>query len=294
MNSLMADQFHDRNPNNNMAQLNVLYRALATGASASCEDFGMKKYFGDFYLKARFSIENTFDKFLQGSLVGFSPTKKFEQFIVTLPYSDTMDLGAEVPEGMHSTYLDYLDDLIPAQQRANTVLAKTIIPLEIFVGKMISDEVFRGQIDHQINEFKELEPTYQKTVDSIGKHFAKNDFRASAKFSGVVKRTGDWKLVFARTKELEDLYHEFPQAEITKHLNRLYENLDVLAKQANNSAFNGTEKQTTKLLADGMYHVAREIELAALTTYRSKGMITAVNATIKSIDDAVDKQKSKK
>lgn len=283
MNTIAASQFNDRDPSNNIRQFNSLYIALASGASASNEDFGMKKYFGDLYVKARFSIENTFDQFLQGTLIAFSPTKKFEKYIATVPYTDSMSFRAEVPEGLKSTYLEYLADLIPAQTRANQLLANVIFPFEAFVGKMISDEVFRHQFDHQIKEFKPLEAGYEKTIASLGKHFVKNGYNASAKFADVVKRTGDWSTVFKQTAELSELYQAFPQMEITKRLNRLYESLDALTEIAGKDGFAGTDKKSVRLLSDGMYHIARELELAALTTYRSRNFIQAINATVESI-----------
>lgn len=285
MNTLAAGQFNDRDPENNIRQFNSLYIALASGTTASCEDFGMKKYFGDLYLKARFSIENTFDQFLQGSIVGLTPSKKFEKYMSTLPYTDSMNFRAEVPEGLKSTYLDYLADLIPAQERANSILAKVIVPFEAFVGNLISDEVYRQQMGHQIKEFKPLEAEYEKTLASIGQHFTKNGYGASAKFGDVVKRTGDWTQVFKKTGELTELYQSFPQMEITKRLNRLYESLDALSEIAGKDGFAGVDKQAVRLLSDGMYHIARELELAALTTYRSRNFIQAINTTVSNINE---------
>ena len=144
-------------------------------------------------------------------------------------------------------------------------------------------------MNHQVKEFKPLEAGYNKVVASMGKCFEKNSYKASAPFSEVVKRTGDWKTVFAKTKDLKSLYQAFPQNDITKRLNILYEQLDALVEQVREDKFERVEKETTRSLSEGMYHIAKEIELAALTTYRSKTFITVINETTKNVEAMMDR-----
>lgn len=281
-----AQHFSDRDPEQNLIQMNALFMNLITqSATADCQSFPLKQHFADFYIKARFSIENTFDKLLSVSPIELSPANQFLRFVNNTPYADTMQLRAEVPEGLKVTFLEYLDVLTAAQGRANAVVENVIDPFTKFVGKMISDEIFRNQADHQIKEFANLEPEYEKTVKEFGKCFGKNDYHSSAAFGEVVKRNNDWRVVIDKTIDLRDEYKDFPHKEITTKLNRLYEMLDALIDQIKLDHYAQVEKNVTQLLSTGMYQIAKEIELAALTTFRTKTFITAINWTIKNIED---------
>lgn len=292
-NVFASQQFSDRDPANNMRQMNAIFMDLMnSGAVADREDFGLKNLFGDLYIKARFSIENTFDKFLKDNYVELRPSVRFERYVQTMPYTDMMSMRAEIPEGLDVTFMEYMAVMLPAQERANAVLLTVITPFELFVSRMISDDTFRNQMGHQVKEFKDLESDYDKTVKAMGKCFKKNGFNASAPFSDVVKRNGDWKVIFKHAGELKGLIEDFPKDEITKRLNRLYDQLDELVAQVRADKFSQVEKETTHILSEGMYHVAKEIELAALTTYRSKNFIHALNTTLQNVEAVEDRAKN--
>lgn len=281
-----AHIFSDRDPNQNMVQMNsLLMNLVSQSAFCDCQSQPLKQYFGDFYTKARFSVENTFDKYLSSAPVELQPTKFFERFVDQKPYADIMQYRAEIPEGLAVNYLDYLQVLSTAQERANKIITNVIDPFSKFVGKMISDEIFRNQPGHQIKEFRNLEPEYVATLKAFDKCFKKNDYSSSAAFGEVVRRNADWKQVFNETAALKKLYQSFPGKEVTDKLNRLYEMLDELINQIKLDHYDRVEKEVTQLLSVGMYNVAKEIELAALTTFRSKTFIVAINTTIKNINE---------
>jgi hypothetical protein len=277
--------YTDRDPEQNQIHMNSLLLNLVTQSSfCDCQSQPLKKYFSDFYTKARFSVEDTFDKFLKSSPITLVPTKAFERFVDSKPFADIMQYRAEIPEGLIVNYIDYLAVLTPAQERANAIITNVVDPFSKFVSKMISDEVFRNQAGHQIKEFANLEPEYVKTIKEFAKCFGKNNYSASAAFGEVVRRNNDWKTVFQSTVQLKKLYQDFPNQDLTKKLNRLYEMLDELVDQVKLDNFDSVEKEVTQLLSTGMYHIAKEIELAALTTFRSQTFIEAINKTITNID----------
>jgi hypothetical protein len=268
-----------------MVQMNSLFLNLISQSSyCDCQSQPLKDFFGDFYTKARFSVENTFDKFLSSAPVELRPSKVFGRFVTTHAYADIIQYRAEIPEGLIVPYLDYLKVLMPAQESANNIVKDVIDPFSAFVSKMISDEIFRNQAGHQIKEFNKLEPEYVKINKEFARCFAKNDFRASAAFGEVVKRNGDWHQVFDETATLKKMYQAYPVQELTKKLNRLYEMLDELVDQIKLDHFQEVEKEVTQLLGNGMYFVAKMVELSALTTFRSRAFIEAINTTIKNVE----------
>lgn len=277
--------YSDRDPDQNMVQMNSLFlNLISQSVTADCQSQPLKQFFGDFYAKARFSVENTFDKFLSSTPIELRPAKVFERFIERNPYADIIQYRAEIPEGLTVSYLEYLKVLMPAQESANNIVKDVINPFSSFVSKMISDEVFRNQAGHQIKEFAKLEPEYVKLNKDFEKCFAKNDFRASAAFGEVVKRNGDWRAVFSETEGLKKLYQAYPAQELTKKLNRLYEMLDELIAQIKLDHFAEVEKEVTQLLGNGMYFVAKMVEISALTTFRSRTFIETINSTIKNVE----------
>lgn len=281
-----ATFFSDRDPDQNQLQMNSLFMNLiSTSSFCDCQSQPLQQFFGDFYTKARFSVENTFDKYMSVAPIELRPTHLFERFVETKPYADTIQFRAEIPEGLKVTYLEYLSVLKPAQERANGIITNVIDPFTKFVGKMISDEVFRNQAGHQIKEFKSLEPEYVKTIKEFASCFDKNNYAASAAFGEVVKRNGDWKAVFSLTAQLKKDYQAFPHKEITSKLNRLYEMLDELVNQIKLDGYKDVEKEVTQLLSTGLYHIAKEVELAALTTFRTKTFIETINRTISNVEE---------
>ena len=44
------------------------------------------------------------------------------------------------------------------------------------------------------------------------------------------------------------------------------------------------------MMADGMYQIAKEIELSALTTYRSKNFIETMNTNILNMEKVADRR----
>jgi len=278
--------YSDRDPDQNMIQMNSLFLdMISQSAYCDCQSQPLKQFFGDFYTKARFSVENTFDKFLSSAPIELRPAKLFQRFVDEHSYADIIQYRAEIPEGLVVTYLDYLKVLAPAQASANDIVKDVIDPFSQFVGKMISDEIFRNQAGHQIKEFAKLEPEYVKINQEFAKCFGKNDYRASAAFGEVVKRNGDWRQVFSQTAALKKLYQDYPVQELTKKLNRLYEMLDELVDQIKLDHYEQVEKEVTQLLGNGMYFVAKMVELSALTTFRSRTFIETINTTVKNIEE---------
>lgn len=279
-----------RDDASNSVRMNSRFLDLVSNASlCDCQGQTLKNYFQDFYLATQFSIQSNIEKFRTGVALNLRPTAHMMRFLESKPYSDTMQYRVEVPEGLKVTYLEYLDVLIPAQQRANQILDVVIRPLKKYVGKLITDEVFRNSINHSIKEFTNLEASYKKTSDGFTKCFKVNDFTPTAALGEMVKRTSDWKTVFSRTEELKKAYDAYDQKTITKELNELYEVVDELVRQVKIDGFDNIDKSTTKLLSGGMYHVAREIELSAVTTFRSQTFMKTINTTIEMMDALGDR-----
>lgn len=283
-----ANIYTDYDPDVNQVQMNSLLTSLISQSSfCDCQSQPLKELFGDFYSKARYSVQDTFEKFLKAAPVSLRPSRIFERFVDRTPYADIIQYRAEIPEGLKVTFLEYLEVLQPAQERANNIIKNVIDPFSKFVSKMVSDEVFRNQAGHQIRELSNLEPEYVKVVKDFEKCFAKNDYKSSAGFIEVVKRNNDWKRVFSETVALKKVYDDFPQEELTKKLNRLYEMLDELVEQVKLDQYDSVEKEVTELLSKGMYNVAKEVELAALTTFRTKTFITVIDINIGNLEEMI-------
>lgn len=286
-----ANIYTDRKADDNIRQMNsMLMELVSTSALCDCQSYPLKNYFGDFYTKARFSIEDTFDKLLSTTPISLYPTKNFERFVDQRPYTDTIQYRAEIPEGLKVTYMEYLAVLVPAQERANRLLPDVIMPFSKFVAKLISDEIYRNQTVHQLKEFAHLETDYNKIIKDFGKCFGKNDFRATAAFGEVVKRNADWADVFAQTGVLRSYYQAFDHKGLTKELNNLYALLDKLIDQVRVDGYAQVAKEVTQILSTGMYAIAREVELASLTTFRCKIFIEAINTTVKNIEEKTKNQ----
>lgn len=266
-------------------RMNVAFMDMITNSSfCDCQSHAIRDYFGELYTQARFSIANTFEKYRTGMATQIRPSKKFMQHMEGTPYMDVMDERAEVPEGLSVTYLEYLNVLVPAQERASEVLTNVIRPFTKYVAKLITDEKVRNGVRHSIREFTDLEKDHEKFEREFGECFAKNSYGPTQPFSAVVKRQADWQLVFKKTEELKKHYDKYDQKAITSALNDLYASVGELMKLVNAEGFAGVDRDLTKQLASGMYSVAREIEFSAHTTYRTVTFINCVNATVETAE----------
>lgn len=277
--------FTDRDASSNMVHMNSLLMDMVSKSSfCDCQSMPLKDHFVDFYATARFSVETTFDKLLSAAPIELSPTRVFERFLQATPYTDFMQYRAEIPEGLCVTYLEYLAVLLPAQQRANDLIKNILDPYSKFIGKLISDEVFRNQLTHQIKELSNLESDHAVIQKAFAKCFSKNDFGSTAPVADVVRRNADWSAVFSQTTQLRKLYQAFPHQEVTKKLNTLYDMVDTLVEQIKLDQYVGVDKTLTVQLSTGLYSIAREVEMAATTTFSSRVFIESINTTIKSVE----------
>lgn len=266
-------------------RMNALFTDMMTNASfCDCQSHPIKTYFGDLYQQARFSITNSFEKYKTGIGAQLRPVAKMIRYVEQTPYADILQDRAEVPEGLSVSYLEYLEPLTRAQERANNIVEGVIRPFAKYIAKLTTDATFRNGIRHSIREFTDLEKGHKELTDEMAACFQKNSYSATAPFQQVVRRNGDWSLVFAQTEKLKKLYDKYDHKEVTKALNSLYENINELMKVIQNDDLKNVEKDLTQQLAIGMYSVAREVEFSAHTTFRTITFIKTMNTTIESFE----------
>lgn len=261
-----------------------LMSLISTSSYCDCQSQPLSKYYASLYQSARFAISGAIDKYLMGKMGNLKNPGKFLKYVENTPYANTLQERAEVPEGLCVTYLEYLDVLIPAQERANAVLTTVIRPFTKYCAKIVTDVTFRNSVRHSIKEYTDLEASHKLIVDELGKCFSKNRYGADASFSQVVRRAGDWPEVFKKTDQLKKLYDVYDQKAVTQGLNELYEVVDKLVEVINTDGMSKAEAEVTKLLGSGIYSVAREIEFTAHTTFRTQTLLKAIDETVSGLE----------
>jgi len=287
-----ANIFDNKESTDTSIRMNALYLdLLSSSIQSDNQAFALKKYLSEFYSNAKDSIKSSITKLFSFKEVNLENPKYILSNMGSVPYTNLQKIAVEVPEGLNVPLLDYVNYILPLQQRANKIIENLIDPFSTYISKLISDRVFRYQAGHDIKSFINMEKEYQASINTMSMCFKKNNYKAKLPYGQAFKRNRDFLDTIDKTKELVKLVNSFPANGIVSKLNILYELLDKLTEMIDDDQLEMVDKKVTQLLSKGIYHTAKEVELAGLQTFRSKTFIVCMNTNITDLNKKIDKLK---
>ena len=197
-------------------------------------------------------------------------------------YSTLMSVGAFVPEGMKSTYLEYAAVLHPAVMHAQNA-TKVIDDFSTFLAMIVTNKDALHETSTKKKFYAELQEDRHKLAKNIQSCFDKST-KTDVRVEDVVKRNADWENVFKISDELTKEVNKIERTHLNKKVEECTEMLDRIGKQIHAGHFEKVSPAVILDLSDGAYQVASELEFYSIVYYRVLAFSQAVTRTVRHIE----------
>lgn len=218
-----------------------------------------------------------------------SDQKSFLKQLDGRPYAALMSVGAFVPEGMKSTYLEYAAVLHPAVQHAQKA-TKVIDDFATFLAMIMTNKASLHETGTKKKFYAELQEERLKLAKDIQSCF-NNSTKTDVRIEDVVKRNSDWENVFKVSDELTKEVNKIERTHLNKKVDECTEMLDRIGKQIHAGHFDKVSPAVILDLSDGAYQVASELEFYSIVYYRVLAFSQAVTRTVKHVEKVTSTDK---
>jgi hypothetical protein len=198
-------------------------------------------------------------------------------------YLNLVPLAAHVPEGLISTYVEYLYELRASLKHSKEVSLPALSEYSVFLAKIITNREMRTDGLSKKAEYKKMEQVRESLVQMSGACFKPGSSIAVTTYGKVVARNADWSDVFSLLHEVDNLANSIDRAQLHKLAQECARQLDVIVQAVKADKFEDASPEVLVTLADGAYQCGAELEFFALTYFRTIQINTAVSDTMRSI-----------
>lgn len=214
-----------------------------------------------------------------------SDQKKFVKLVDHTPYASMTGIKAYVPEGMHSTYLDYMKTLVKLVDHIKTVEKDTLDPYLFYLGQFISNKDTAASIHNDGPMFKKQDKVRQDLYLEVAHHFTKSSHEAQTTLGQVIHRNNDWTVTFKELQKLIDGIESVNRRSLQAKINQGCDYVKVIVDQYSKDATSNVSKQAAQKLADYTYSVAKELEMYADVHYRILALRGSIDNTMQTITE---------
>lgn len=213
--------------------------------------------------------------------------KKFMEVVAAVPYSDLRELRAFVPGGLNVTYLEYLSVLLPATECAMDVRASIIEPYMMLLAKLVSDKQGAIGTQNYASTYKKMAADREQVQKEFARCYKHNSEETQTTVKHVIERNSDWRQVLQMVNACAANLEAVDLPGIQKQLAQCSDYLNVLYERLKSGEVGDTTREAAQGLADGAYTVAQEMTALSSTYFRTLQLTTAVNDTIKHVNESM-------
>jgi hypothetical protein len=213
---------------------------------------------------------------------GIVSTTKVSDFIRSInkhPYLDITPLAAFVPEGLDTTYLEYLESLMKNAAHASTVLNDVLSPYSVFLSQIVNNKDAILETTTFSNMYKSLEKERSSLYENIGKCFKYGSTKTEVTLGDVIKRNSDWEHVFNNVTSITKLINSVDRNILNKKIKECSDLLDIIIAKIKRNELNNATPEVVRNLSDGAYQVASELEFFSVTYYKIIALVTSIDRT---------------
>lgn len=214
-----------------------------------------------------------------------SDQKKFVKLVDHTPYVSMTGIKAYVPEGMHSTYLDYMKTLVKLVDHIKTVEKDTLDPYLFYLGQFISSGDTATSIHNDSPMFQKQDKLRQALYSEVAHHFTKASYEAQTTISQVIHRNGDWTTTFKELQKLINAIESVNRHSLQAKINQGCDYVKVIVDQYSKDATSKVSKQAAQKLSDYTYSVAKELEMYADVHYRILALRGSIENTMQTVTE---------
>lgn len=228
--------------------------------------------------------------FFSGTDEAIQVPKQYRDFVNGIrkhSYMDLRPLSVYTPEGMTSTYLDYINTLRfaityteKAQERLNT--------LSTYISILLTNKGSEMETGNNIKNYKSMENERNAINEKIGAHFKVGSTVAEVSYETVVGRNADWEVVLPSIDDLSCSMNKIKFGEIKKKIAEVTDLLERVIKLLEKGGLENSAPEVAAELAEGSFQVAKEMEFLAITYYRVKALSQCINLTTASLTKTLE------
>jgi hypothetical protein len=205
--------------------------------------------------------------------------REFDGHLREHTYANLTPLTAYVPEGLKVTYLDYYQSLLPAIERAASIVDRVLVPYAVFLSNLVTNHT--AQLDSRTHsaEWKKMAEARELLNTSIGRCFKVGSNRSELKYGDVLERNADWDHVFSSARSVSNLINSVNRKNVQSKIQECDELLGIIVAKIKRNEMDSITPQVVKSLAEGAYQVASELEFYSASWYRATAYVECVKRT---------------
>lgn len=206
--------------------------------------------------------------------------RSFVQLVNKATYLDMVDLEVMIPEGMKSSYLQYVTSLLAVTTHAEVVMKEVLSPISTYLAMLISNK--DRKFDTNVQVVRALKQREKERTDAMVKltaHFAAGSVENKGTYGKAIGRNSEWEQVFRLINDASKRLNGVNRKELNAKIAEVSELVSVVLGQIERGDFVDASPQTVQTLGETVYQVARELEFFSATYFR----VTAVNTALESV-----------
>jgi hypothetical protein len=212
---------------------------------------------------------------------------KFLKIIQSVPYTSLGEVRAYTPEGMHLTYLEFLDVLSDASIYVQNIQKELVAPYALFLGRFISDKKFSADCFDDKKYLEKLENTRENFYKRFGACYTKESYKAETKVKQVVQRNADWEKVFHQLNQVIKNLEAVDRTVLKNQIKQCTDYIEIILKEFSSETDRKVSQEAAHRLSNHAYTIGRELELFSTTYYRALALRGCVENTINSIKESL-------
>ncbi len=228
------------------------------------------------------------DTLILPDLVGLDKNQaKFVKITHEIPFSELRELRAFVPEGVFSTYLEYLQVLHPVTEYQRSIQGDVIAPFVMILAQIVSDAKGNVSTNNHRAEFKKLEKNREEAYARFSKLYAKDSVETQVKVKNVIERNADWPAVLNLLNQCVSNMQDIDREAIKQQIQQCNDYLDIIYTYLKEGKLEGTSLEAAQSLSDGSWQVAQELQFFSTTYYRVLSLNAAIEKTVMGVTEAM-------
>ncbi len=200
-------------------------------------------------------------------------------------YLDISQIAIIVPEGFESKYLNYGVYIEETLNNLNKLKNEVLVPYKLYLTTFIANRDAKISTVDKTLEYDKLSLARKDSNDTNESFFKIGSVQSKQRLGTVVTRNADIILLNNKVEILENKLKVVNVSDVKNTSKECIVLLDTIIKMLGEKKFSNVSPETAKNLAKGAFEVAKEVEYFAVSYYRVKTYIAAVQATIDRVEE---------
>lgn len=204
---------------------------------------------------------------------------KFVKTVASRNYLNLSQMPARVPEGMKSTYLQYLHVLTEASTHASQVVDR-LSAYTLFLGTLINEHGAELSTRFDRASYNALRAARDDHTSMLATLVQNGSVKVDSTYGAVVERNADWKAIFEGLNLVASQINGVNKRTINKKVEEAAQYLEIIERKVGRGELEHISPQMVAEIADGAFQMGKEVEYFVAVWYKVQALTEAINATV--------------